>query len=422
MNTLTKTALVLLAAALLLGVGGVCGWYLTKGKTAEKPAAQPETATVTSEKSLEILYWYDPMMPQQHFDKPGKSPFMDMQLIPKYAEADMVSGLKIDSQILENIGIRLAKVSRITLSRKIVATGRIGLDERNLAVVQARTGGYVERVWPLAPGDKVTAGQPLAEILTPDWISAQQEMLALKSYAEPELLNAARERLRLLGMPETFITQLEHSGKVQPRLTVTAPLAGVIQELDVRNGMTIASGQTLARINGLDKVWLEVAVPEAQSDSLQLGDQAEIRLSAFPQQTLTGAIALILPILNENSRSVRIRIELNNPSQALRPGMSAQVSLNSKGSESGLAIPTEALIRTGKRTLVMLAESAGRFSPVEVTIGHEIGDQTQIIAGLEADQQIVSSGQFLLDSEASLSGIEARSKPARHQQPLDSSQ
>jgi Cu(I)/Ag(I) efflux system membrane fusion protein len=194
---------------------------------------------------------------------------------------------------------------------------------------------------------------------------------------------------------------------VQSRYTISAPIAGVIQDLEVRNGMTVMNGQTMARINGLSSVWLEVAVPEAQADAVKVGNLAQVRLSAFPEQAIEGKVATILPMLNENSRSIKVRIELKNPQQQLRPGLSAQITLNSATTESGLAVPTEALIRTGKRTLVMLAGEQGRFTPKEISTGHEIGDQTLITDGLEEGQQVVSSGQFLIDSEASLNGIEA---------------
>ncbi len=410
----TKINLIISAICLItLGTG--IGWWLAKS---ENPSSQMTTNAAPPPPKPEepkVLYWYDPMQPQQHFDHPGKSPFMDMQLVAKYTEPvketnpDPVAGITIDSAITQNLGVRLATVSRISVGRQIEASGLIALNDRDVAIIQTRSAGFVERVWPLAVGDIVKASQPLAEILVPEWVAVQQEYLALRDIAEPTLQTAARERLRLAGIPPGLIKQLERTGVVQSHITITASKAGVIQELEVREGMTVMTGQTLARINGLSSVWLEIAVPQAQADAIKIGNKAQVRLSTVSGQTIDGQIAAILPVLNENSRSIRVRIELKNPQGMLRPGISAQVTLNNETKESSLAVPTEALIRTGKRTLVMLASEQGRFTPKEVSTGHEIGDQTLILAGLEEGQRVVSSGQFLIDSEASLNGVEAES-------------
>ncbi|MDD1622475.1 MAG: efflux RND transporter periplasmic adaptor subunit [Methylococcaceae bacterium] len=412
MNLPKQTLPMALMVLLLLAAGGGIGWWLAlHNQPSVEQATENHAVAETPESSRKVLYWYDPMQPQQHFDKPGPSPFMDMPLIPKYAEdagEESVAGLSIDAAISQNIGMRLAEVARIPLSHRIEATGLIAFNEREVAVVQTRSGGFVERASPLAVGDVVKAGQPLVEMLVPEWAAAQHELLAVRDFADGALLNAARERLRLLGMPEYSIQQLERTGSVQNRYTVSAPVAGVIQDLEVRNGMTLMSGQTVVRINGLASVWLEVAVPEAQAASVRIGDSAQVRLTAFPGHDIEGRIAEILPMLKDSSRSIRVRIELKNPQQQLRPGLSAQVTLNSADMDSALAVPTEAVIRTGKRNLVMLAGESGRFMPQEVVLGAEIGNQTIVNAGLEEGQQVVASGQFLLDSEASLNGLVAR--------------
>ena len=368
------------------------------------------SAPTTSASERKVLYWYDPMYPQQHFVQPGKSPFMDMVLIPKYASENSASaGVKIDPAMAQNLGMRLATVTHIPLSSQVDATGIIGYNERDVAVIQSRTEGFVERVWPLAPGDVVKAGQPLIEVLMPAWAAAQHEFLAVKSSDDKTLLEIARERMRLLGMSDEQIREVEHDGTPRSIFTVAAPIDGVLQSLDVHAGMTLMIGQTLARINGLATVWLEVAVPEARAGEVQVGSHAAIRLAGFQEQPGDGRVMAILPVLNEATRSLRLRIELINPDGRLRPGLSAQVNLGTSSGETALAVPTEAIIRTGKRSLVMVAGDQGRFMPVEVTLGHEVGNQTLITSGLSEGQQVVVSGQFLIDSEASLNGIVARS-------------
>jgi len=407
----------LFLAVLLLALGAAGGLMWSQRQAPSDLAGAPTTVAPTEKK---VLYWYDPMVPQQHFDKPGKSPFMDMELVPKYADEGAASGaengtdigVRIDPAALQNLGVRLATVERIPLSRQIEATGLIGFNEREVTLEQARAGGFVERVWPLAPGDVIGAGQPLAELLVPEWAAAQEEWLALRAFEQPALLAAARNRLRLLGMPEALIREVEAAGQPRPRFVIRSSRAGVIQGLDVRAGMTLMPGQTLARVNGLASVWLEVAVPEVLAEAVRVGGHAEVSLAAQPGRTIAGRISAVLPALDAASRSLRVRVELPNRGGALRPGMSAQVALRAAGGASALSVPTEAVIRTGKRALVMLAEDGGRFIPVEVTLGREAGDRSEIVAGLEEGQKIVASGQFLIDSEASLSGVIARSAPA----------
>jgi Cu(I)/Ag(I) efflux system membrane fusion protein len=409
MKTSNRILIAMSLGCTLLALGAAAGWWWAN--RAMPHAASQQVAAPQAERK--VLYWYDPMYPQQRFDQPGKSPFMDMELVPKYAdEAAEGAGVKIDPVMAQNLGLRLAKVERIPLSSQIEASGLIGFNERDVAIVQSRTSGFVERVWPLAPGDLVKTGQPLVSLLVPEWAAAQHELLAVRTAGDSALLAAARERLRLLGMPEALIREVEQSGEPRPRYTVTLSSGGLLQSLDVRPGMTMAAGQPLARINGLASVWLEAAVPEASAGAVHTGANAEVHLAAFPGQPINGRVTAILPMLNEASRSLRVRVELPNRDGRLRPGLSARVLLASSSSGTALAVPTEAVIRTGKRALVMVAGEQGRYLPVEVVPGQELGNRTVIVSGLEEGQQIVASGQFLIDSEASISGVAARAAGA----------
>ena len=397
-----KQVLIAIAVAALGAAGGY--WWAQRQATSSMP--QATSAPVSSERK--VLYWYDPMAPQQHFDKPGKSPFMDMELVPKYADESGSSGVKIDPTLAQNLGLRLATVMRAPLATSIDASGVLGFNERDVAVVQARSGGFVERVYARAPGDVIAAGSPLADVLVPEWAGAQAEFLALKASGDAGLLDAARTRLRLAGMPPALIERVERSGQPHTVITISAPIGGVIQQLEVRAGMTLMAGQTLARINGLGSVWLEVGVPEAQAGGLRVGQAAQARLAAFPGETVAGRVAAILPEANADSRTLRVRVELPNHELRLKPGLTAQVRLEGGSTQAVLRVPTEAVIRTGKRALVMLAEEGGHYQPVEVTLGAEVGGDTVILAGLAEGQKVVASGQFLIDSEASLTGLAAR--------------
>ena len=397
--TFNKTKVTgLVVAALALGVAA--GWWAGQPRdTGMAPSMAPSAP--------KALYWYDPMFPQQKFDKPGKSPFMDMQLVAQYADdkADAQT-LRVDPGQTENLGVRLATVSRGMLATRVMASGVLGFNERDVAVVQARTPGFVERVYTLAPGDVLKPDAALADVLVPEWAAAQEEFLALKRVGDSALLAAARQRLRLTGMPSALIAQVERSGKVQPVLTVTSPVGGVLQTLNVRQGMTLALGETLAQVNGLGSVWLTVAVPEAQAAAVAPGQTVEARLPAFAGEVFKGTVSTILPQTNADSRTLQVRVELANPGARLRPGLTAQVSLEQGIDQHVLWVPSEAVIRTGHQALVMLAEEGGHYRPVEVRTGPENDGQTAILQGLQEGQQVVSSGQFLLDSEASLKGLD----------------
>ena len=416
----------LAAAAALLAVGLAAGFGLSvwrggapspdnhngHGEHATTGAAgMSPPASAPAERK--VLYWYDPMVPTQKFDKPGRSPFMDMQLVPRYAdEGDVVGGgVAVSAQATQSLGVRLAAVEQRTVGATIDAVGTVQLNERDVSIVQARTTGFVERVYARAPGDVVGAGAPLVDLLNPEWLAAQQEYLAVRRTGDDALTQAARSRLTLLGMPAALIEQAERSGQPVAIQTIVAPSGGVITELAVRQGMTVASGMTLARINGLVTVWLEVALPEAQAATLLPGQAVEARFPALPGQVVKGKVAAVLPEANRETRTLRLRIELPNPGQRLRAGLFAQVSLRGPQRDA-LTVPAEAVIRTGKRALVYVQSSPGRFTPVEVQIGEQFDDRVVVTQGLAAGQQVVTSGQFLIDSEASLQGLTSRAADA----------
>ncbi|MBN8761914.1 MAG: efflux transporter periplasmic adaptor subunit [Thiobacillus sp. SCN 65-179] len=405
-QTIKKAILGFFIVLALLAVGVAAGLWWERNRV---PGGGMEMPAESSKDGRTVLYWYDPMVPSQRFDKPGKSPFMDMELVPKYAdEGGDASTVSINPGVSQNLGVRLATVTRAPLDSSVTATGIVDFNERDVAIVQARAGGFVERVARLAPNDVIGSGAFIAELLVPEWAALQEEYLALKALGDASLEEAARARMRLGGMPESLIREVAASGKIRNRIAITAPRGGVIQSLDVRSGMTLMAGQTLARINGIGTVWLDVAVPESQAGAVRVGQSAEAAFAAFPGKPVQGRVTALLPALSDAARALRVRVELPNKDGRLRPGLSAQVSLTGSGGESALRVPTEAVIRTGRRALVIVAEAEGRYRPVEVILGPESGNDTVILSGLDEGQAIVASGQFLIDSEASLQGIVAR--------------
>lgn len=396
LTSLQRSQLAATFAAVAL-VAGAGGYYLAGTRNGAPVAGTPETPR-------NPLYYYDPMVPQEHYDNPDSLSSMGMKTVPKYADASSgptaKPGVTVDPSAMQSLGIRLATATTGTLAGTLDVTGAIDFNQRDIAIVQARAAGFIQRVYGRAPGDIIRAGAPIADVLVPEWGGAQGEYEAVRKTGDPSLIAAARQRLRLIGIP---------GGVAGGRgmTTIRSPIGGVIQTLDARAGVTLAPGQTLAQVNGLGTVWLNAAVPEVRASAVKVGQTATADLAGFPGERFTGRVIAVLPTTQADSRTLTVRIELRNPGGRLRPGMFATVHLGGT-SDTALLVPSEAVIRTGKRTLVMLADGNGRFRPAEVRIGREASGQTEILAGLASGEKVVASGQFLLDSEASLTGIAAR--------------
>jgi Cu(I)/Ag(I) efflux system membrane fusion protein len=369
--------------------------------------AAPAAATANGRK---VLYWHDPMYPNQRFERPGKSPFMDMPLVPVYAgESGSDAGVRIDPRLQQNLGVRTAEATRGTLAAKVEAVGSVAYNERDLAVVQARANGFVEKLYVRAPLDPVRKGQPLADLYVPDWVAAQEEYLSARRISSQtqvsglgSLVEGAKQRMRLAGMSDEQIASIERTGKTQPRLAIASPIDGVVVELGAREGMTVMAGAPLFRINGLGTVWINAEVPEALAAQVRPGTAVEARAAAFPGTAFKGRVSAILPEVNAATRTLKARIELANPGGKLVPGMFATVDLAPAARREALLVPSEAVIQTGTRAVVIVAQGEGRFTPAEVEIGSEADGRTEIRKGLQAGQKVVTSGQFLIDSEASL--------------------
>ncbi len=416
-----KVASLVAVVAVVIAGSGAGYWFGMRQARLDHPQTQgamttPGTSAPTDVGNVsdgrKVLYWHDPMVPNAKFDKPGKSPFMDMQLVPVYA--DSASGdarVTISARQVQNFGVRTANAIEGTLDTGFTAVGAVGIDERALVAVQARSPGYVEKLLVRAQFDSVAAGQPLADLYIPEWLAAQEELLTLKASAQPgaaQLADAARQRLRLSGMPDAEIARVESDGKPSARVTVTAPQAGIVWEIGARDGMAVMPGVTLFKLAGIGTVWVTADVPEAQAALVRVGAPVEARAAAYPDRAFKGSVGALLPEVNAQTRTVRARIVLANPGSALKPGMFATVTFGATTTMSSVLVPVEALIRTGKRSVVIVDAGEGNFVPVDVEVGRQSGDLAEIGKGLVAGQRIVVSGQFLVDSEANLKGALTR--------------
>lgn len=406
---LVRAVLTVFAGAALLVAGYVAGTrhVTTNTNTAMAPTAALSNDKVDAKTGRKVLYWHDPMVPSQHFDKPGKSPFMDMQLEPVYAdEGASTSGIKIDPNLKQNLGIRYATVRRQETTGGFDAVGTTQFDESRSDVVQSRVTGYIDRLYASAPMQRIAKGAPVASLFVPDWLAPQEEYLALRRGGMDDgLLEASRARMRAMSIPDGIIASLDRTGKAQTHVVLTSPEAGVVSELNVRDGAMVAPGQTLAKIAGLSKLWLIVEIPEAQALRVQPGMTVDATFAGEPTRHFGGRIREILPGISTTSRTLQARLEIDNASLELTPGMLLRVRVGGQKGESRLLVPSEAVITTGKRSVVIVKNADGRLQPATVTVGNDIGNDTEVLSGLNDGDTVVASGQFLIDSEASLKSV-----------------
>jgi membrane fusion protein, copper/silver efflux system len=402
-TTIVRTAgqrpMMVAALALLLAlVAGYAG-YLIAAHGAGQTQANP---------GRRILYWYDPMVPNEHHARPGKSS-MGMALQPKYADQAAQGGVTVSPAMMQNLGIRLAKVEVREIAPTVRSVGQVALDQRLISEVQTLTPGFVESLSVRAEGEPIGAGRVIAEVYSPDLLAAENEyraLLASRSAVSATLRSAARRRLLLLGAPSSLVAKLDRGGAPQRTYPVVARSSGVVTTIGARPGGQVSLGQSIVTIQGLGRVLVIADVPEASLGRVHVGQPAEIAFPAYPGDTRRGAVDYIFPSLNAQSRTARVRITLPNPGGRLKQGMLANVMLQGGGGMA-IVVPSEAVIDTGRRQLVIVRRN-GSFVPQNVEIGRDYDQWTEILAGLQPGEQVVASGQFLIDSEASLQGFLSR--------------
>jgi RND family efflux transporter MFP subunit len=402
-----------LAVAVLFATAGC------KKNTPAAPAAAGEKR---------VLYWYDPMKPEVHFDHPGKSPFMDMQLEPRYAEETTTAGVgapptgfsvvKIPLERRQQIGVTTAKVERRSIGGAIETNGVVAEDEGRVRAVSAKFSGYIERLFVDRTGQAVRQGEPLFSIYSPDLVTTEREyLLALEnarrisgsSSAEAVsdarvLVDATRQRLRLWDIPDADIDRIERTGQVSKDLTLTSPVSGIVLKKDALPGMAIAAGMPLYTIADLSTVWVLADVYQSEISAVSSGNPAQV--SASVGETFRGRVDFVYPTLSEDTRTVKVRVVLPNPKALLKPGMFVRVSFAGKGREA-ISVPRSALIPTGERQIVFVEQSPGVFAPREVKTGLQGKDFVEILSGLSAGETVVTSANFLIDSESRIGAIGA---------------
>lgn len=413
--------IVFLTAVLTLLLAGGTAYFIgylgprkhAQGVKKGPPSEHPQDAEVISssdEKKGKILYWRAPMNPTEIYDKPGKSA-MGMDLVPVYE--DEVTGqeaVKIDPVTQQNMGIRLGKVRKGPLVHTIRTYGHITPDETLTAQVNLKTSGWIEKLYVDFTGKYVKKGEPLFDLYSPDLVAAQEEYLAAHRTRKQmpggtgwDLLTSSKRRLQYFDVPESEIEAIERSGKVKKTLMIRSPLSGFVIERKAEEGAYIKAGTSVFRIADLSRVWVDAHIYEYQFSWIAKGQQAEMTLPYLPGKTFSGTVAYVYPYLQPKTRDLIIRLVFQNPEMELKPEMYADIRIKTVLKGEGLMVPSEAVIRSGRRNVVFVSIGEGKFVPRDVILGPLLdNERVQVLGGLVAGESVVTSGQFLLDSESNL--------------------
>lgn len=386
------------------------------------PIANKHSGQNASNSDKKILYWVAPMDPNYRRDKPGKSP-MGMDLIPFYEGSETAtsadaSSVLIDPSVVNNIGVRTAKVELASLRPPIQTVGRIMFDEERTIHIHLRASGWMERLAVRANGEAVEKGDLLFEVYSPDLINAQAEFLQALKSGRTQIISASRERLRALGISATQINEIENTKKTNQYIKVFAPISGVVTALSVADGQFVKPDTEIMALADLSVVWLMSDVFEANAGQLRQGAVVKAESKFEPGAIITGAVDYIYPDLNPTTRTVPVRTVIENPDEHLKPGMFMTVEIEGPLREKTTIVPREALIRTGREERVILALGDGRFQPAAVTSGTESGGKVEILSGLNPGETVVASGQFLIDSESSFAGASLRLNASQDAGPI----
>jgi Cu(I)/Ag(I) efflux system membrane fusion protein len=392
-------------AAIALVVAVIVGVVI--GRSMDDSSGSSSSSGANGER--EVMYWQAPMDPNYRRDEPGKSP-MGMELVPVYAdEVDGQPGVvSIDPTIINNLGVRTAKAERGPLSRRIETVGYVGYDEDTVQHVHTRVDGWIERLETKASGDPVKKGQLLFELYSPTLVNAQEEYLTALRSDNTLLRKASKERLTALGVNSNEIARLDKERSVRQRVRVTAESDGVIAHLGVREGIFVTPSTEIMSIAELDTIWVLAEVFERQSAWVKAGQHAMVELDYVPGETWHGEVDYVYPELDPKTRTLKVRLRFDNASTVLRPNMFARVSIMGDDIGNVVHVPREALIRGGKVNRVVVALGDGRFKAQPVTIGIESGDRVAILSGLSQGDEVVTSGQFLIDSESNIEAALSR--------------
>lgn len=370
-----------------------------------RPQLFVEPAGKTSDGATEALYWVAPMDSNFRRDGPGLSP-MGMELIPVYADAESVGGapgIRISAAVENNLGVKVAKVETLPLISNINTVGYVQFDEDRLHHIHIRVDGWIESLNVSAVGETVKRGQLLFELYSPTLFNAQKDLVSALKIGQAPLIQSARQRLRLFGMSAEQINAVEKDRAAKERIGIYAHDSGIVSALHVRHGMFIQPSSEVMAIGSIDTVWVIAEVFERQAAWLAPGEQVTMSVDSYPGEQWQASVDYIYPVLNAQSRTIQVRIRVDNKDQRLKPNMFANLLIHSRPTEAAvLSVPRSALIVSGRSQRVVKSLGEGRYQSVRVKAGREAGERVEILQGLSSDDLVVVAGQFLIDSESNI--------------------
>lgn len=403
---------------LLLVFGIVAAGMFYLGKNQHKDSAPPVKTAQNDQtkKEKKILFWRAPMNPNEIYKQPGKSQ-MGMDLVPVYEdEASSAGTVTISGAMQQNMNVKTAVVENRELSPKVITNGILVQNEKTEYIATTRVNGWVEKLYVNYTGQVVKKGEKLMDIYSPELVAAQQELLTALSYQESvkssgfpeavasgdELFKSAVRKLELLEIPASEIERLKTTGEVKTYITLYAQNSGTVIEKTVVEGQKIMAGTTLLRIADLSRLWLIADVYEYELSKIQLGLSVEITFNYLPGKTYHGKISFIYPTIDNKTRTARVRIDIHNHNGELKPSMFANVIIKGKSLGTYPVLPEQAVLRSGQKSIVILVLDEGKFKPVEIKLGVYSDGYYQVLEGLTKSDTIVTSAQFLIDSESNL--------------------
>lgn len=398
--TITLIAGVIVGVAVTSIVNTV--WMNSAGDSSSGSTSQPSEPA-----EKKPLYWVAPMDANYRRDKPGKSP-MGMDLIPYFADigggADEGPGtIRVSPDVINNLGVITAEAKMKSLHTQIDTVGYVQYDEDEIVKIHPRVDGWIEKLYVKAAGDPVKKGQALYEIYSPALVNAQEELVLALDRKNKRLITAAKDRLKSLQLPNQSIKRLIKTRKVQQNIAFYAPQDGFVDNLNIRQGNFVKPGTNIMSIAKLSKVWVEAEVFERQAGLVNVGTAVSMTLDFLPGRTWRGNVDYIYPKLDLKTRTLRVRLRFDNDDYMLKPNMFAQVAIHIQNMEPSLLVPKHAVIRTGQSNRVVLALGEGKYKSINVRVGRIDNDNIEILSGLDEGERIVTSAQFLLDSESSKS-------------------
>ncbi|VAX19425.1 Probable Co/Zn/Cd efflux system membrane fusion protein [hydrothermal vent metagenome] len=400
----------LLLVGLILGAGGYSLFQSGNSSSENGESSSEQTASGKESSKRKVLYWRAPMNPKEIYNHPGKSN-MGMDLVPVYADASGESGtVSIDPVMQQDMNVKIALIKEGQLNPEIFTNGILQPDEQKEYIATTKVAGWIDKLYINYTGKKVRKGEKLVKIYSPELVAAQEEYLTALAYDRAvnnsennsTLINNAIRKLELLDVTKDEIKRLHDTQEVTKYITLYSPISGTVIYKGIEEGAKINRGTPLLKIADLSNLWILADIYEYEASKVKLGLTGKVTFDYLPGKSYTGKISFIYPTLDTKTRTLKVRFDLPNRNGELKPGMFANVDIKTESDGTFPLVPEQAVLRSGKQNTVIIALGEGRFKPAQIELGEYANGFYQVLGGISANTKIVTSAQFLIDSESNL--------------------